>query len=45
MASKHDGDFYFRTEIKFKSHEKLCENEGFCKTVMPSEKDNIIEFN
>ena len=49
---KHKGDFYWldcihsvRTENKLKSHEKVCKNEDFCGIVMPSEKDNILEFN
>ena len=48
ITSKHHGDFYclnclhsFRTEF----HEKVCKNEDFCGTVMPSENDNILEFN
>ena len=52
ITSKHDGDFYclnclhsFRTENKLKSHEKVCKNKDFCGIVMPSEKDNILEFN
>ena len=43
---KHKGDFYslnyfhsFRTENKFKSHEKVYKNKDFCGIVMPSEKD------
>ena len=35
----------FRTEDKLKSHEKVCKNKDFCGIVMPSEKDNILEFN
>ena len=35
----------FRTENKLKSHEKVCENKYFCGIVVPSEKDNILEFN
>ena len=35
----------FRTENKFKSHEKVSKNKDFCGIVMPSEKDNIFEFN
>ena len=35
----------FRTKNKLKSHEKVCLNKGFCRTVMPSEKDKILEFN
>ena len=51
-TSKHHGDFYclnclhfFRTENKLKSHEKICKNKDFCGTVMPLEKNNILEFN
>ena len=36
---------YFRTEHKLKSHEKVCKNKDFCGNVMPSEKDNVLEFN
>ena len=35
----------FRTENKLKSHEKVCKNKDFCGIVMPSEKDNILDFN
>ena len=52
ITSKHKGDFYclncfhsFRTENKFKSHEKVCENKDLCGIVMPSEKDKILELN
>ena len=52
ITSKNKGDFYylnclhsFRTENKFKSHEKVCKNKNFSGIVMPSEKDNILEFN
>ena len=34
----------FRPENKLKSHENVCKNKGFCEVVMPSEKDNILEF-
>ena len=51
-TSKHHGDFYcfnclhsFRTENKLKSHVRVCKNTDFCGIVMPSEKDNILEFN
>ena len=30
---------------KFKSHEKVCKNKDFFKTVIPPGKDNILEFN
>ena len=35
----------FRIENKFKSHEKVCKNMDFCGVVMPSQKDNILQFN
>ena len=35
----------FRTEIKLKSHEKVCKNKDFCETVMSLEKEKILEFN
>ena len=35
----------FRTENKLKSHEKVCKTKEFCGIVIPSEKDNILEFN
>ena len=35
----------FRTENKLKSHEKVYKNKDFCGIVMPSEKENILEFN
>ena len=52
ITSKHERDFYclnclhsFRTQNKLKSHEKICENKDFCVIEMPSEKDNILQFN
>ena len=30
---------------KLKSHEKVCKNKDFSETVLPSEKDSILEFN
>ena len=52
ITSKHDGNFYYlnclhslRTENKLKSHEKVCENKVFCGVVIPSDKNNILEFN
>ena len=51
MPSKYHGGFYclnrlhsFRTEKKHKPHEKVCKNKDFCGTLMPSEKDKILEF-
>ena len=52
IPSKHHGDFYFlicphsfRTENKLKSLQKLCKKKNVCGIIMPSEKDNILEFN
>ena len=52
ITSKHKGQFFdlnclrsFRTENKLKSHEKVCKNKDFCGIAMPSEKDNILDFN
>ena len=50
VTSKHHGDFYylnclhsFRTENKLKSHEKVYKSIHFCRILMPSEKENILE--
>ena len=52
IASKHHSDFYclnclnsFRTKNKLKSHKNVCKNKDFCRVVILSEKDNILEFN
>ena len=52
ITSKDHSDFYclnclcsFRTENRLKSLEKVCKNKDFCGIAMPSEKDNILEFN
>ena len=52
ITSKHHCCFYclqclhsFRTENKLRCHEKVCKSKDFCGIVMPSEKDNILEFN
>ena len=49
ITLKYNGNFYclnclhsFRNKLK--SHEKVCKNKDFCGIVMPSEKDNILEF-
>ena len=36
---------FFCSKNKLKSNEKVCKNKDFCKTIMPSKKDNILEFN
>ena len=52
VTSKHKGEFYclnclhsFRTENKFKSHEKVCKNKDFCGIILPAPKNNTLEFN
>ena len=52
ITSKHHSHYYclncfhsFRIEIKLKSHEKVCKNKDSHGFVMPSKKDNILEFN
>ena len=52
ITSKHHGEFHclnclhsFKTANKLKSHEKVCKNKDFCGILLPSEKDNILEFN
>ena len=52
ITSKHKGDFYclnclhfFRTENELKSHEKVCIKEVFYGIVIPSQNDNILQYN
>ena len=42
LSAKHHGDFYclnclyfFATEKKLESHNKVCENKDFCNVIMP----------
>ena len=35
----------FRAENKLKSLEKVSKNKHFCGIVMPTQKDNILQFN
>ena len=51
-TSKHHFNFFclnylhtFRTENKLNFHEKVCKNKNFCGIAMPSERDNMLEFN
>ena len=34
----------FRTEDKLKPREKICKNQDFCRTLMPTEKIKRLEF-
>ena len=52
ITSKDNGDFnclnclpFFRTENKLKSHEKVCKDKDFGRTVLPWEKKKILELN
>ena len=53
ITSIHHAKFYFylnylhsfKAENELKSHEKVSKNNFFCGIVMPSEKDNKLEFN
>ena len=52
ITSKYKDDFHclnclhsFRTENKLKSHEIVCKNKDVFGIVLPSEKDNTLEFN
>ena len=36
---------FFIKEIKLKSHENVRKNKDLCLAEMPSENDNILEFN
>ena len=49
ITSKHNGKFYCLNCLQSlrESHEKVisCKIQDFCGITMPSEKDNILEFN
>ena len=52
ITSKHDGNYYCldclhssKTKRNLKYHEKAYKSKVFCGIVMPSEKDNISEYN
>ena len=52
ITSKYNGDFYclnclhsFRTEKKFKLHEKVYKNKNFCGITLPTQKHNVLKFN
>ena len=37
--------FTFRTDNKFRKHERLCNNHDFCEPIMPSKDKNILRYN
>ena len=45
ITLKHHGDFYCLYCLHSFRKEKVHKNKDFCGIVMPSEKDNILEFN
>ena len=52
ITSNHDGDYYclncfhsYRTENKLNAHKKLCENHDYCNIEMPSNDNNLINYN
>ena len=52
ITSNHDGDYYClncfhsnRTENKLNAHKKLCENHDYCNIEMPSNDNNLINYN
>ena len=51
ITSSHVSDFYclnclhsFRSYNALKKHEKLCEDNDFCKVDMPNKKNNILKY-
>ena len=52
ITSNHDGDFYclnslhlFRTDNALKMHERLCENNDYCKVEMPTKLNKTLKYN
>ena len=52
ITSNHNGDYYclncfhsYRTENKLNAHKKICENNEYCNTEMPSPNNNLINYN
>ena len=52
ITSKHHGDLYclnyfhsFATENKFESNEKVYKKKDFCGIALPTQENNILEFN
>ena len=52
ITSNHDGDFYclnyfhsYRTKIKLKKHERVCNNHDYCYVEIPNEDDKILKYN
>ena len=52
ITSNHDGDYYclncfhsYRNENKLNAHKKVCENHDYCNIEMPSNDNNLINYN
>ena len=52
ITSNHDGDFYclnclhsFRTDNALKIHERLCENNDYCRVEMPTKFNKNLKYN
>ena len=52
ITSNHDGDCYclncfhsYRTKNKLNAHKKVCENHDYCNIEMPSNDNNLINYN
>ena len=52
ITSNDDGDFYclnclhsFRTGNALKAHERLCENNDYCKVEMPTKLNKTLKYN
>ena len=52
ITSNHHEDFYclncfqsYRTENKFKKHEKVCDDHDYCYVEMPDEFNKILKHN
>ena len=52
ITSNHNGDYYclncfhsYSTENKLHAHKKVCENHDYCNIEMPSNDNNLINYN
>ena len=52
VTSNHNGNFYclncfhsYRTEIKLKKHEKVCNDHGYCYVEIPDVFNKILKYN
>ena len=52
ITSNHDEDFYclnylhsFRTDNALKKHERLCDNNDYCRVEMPTQFNKTLKYN